>query len=46
MTSLSFGVTEYTLLFLFLTIPPYVASLIYALKYIHGRKAEFFTFFF
>ena len=45
MTSLSFGVTEYTLLFLFLTIPPYIASLIYAFKYIHGRKAEFFTFF-
>jgi formate hydrogenlyase subunit 3/multisubunit Na+/H+ antiporter MnhD subunit len=45
MIPLSLGITEYTLLFLFLTVPPYIASFIYALKYIHSRKAEFFTFF-
>lgn len=45
MIPISLGVTDYTTLFLFLTIPPYVASFIYAFKYVHARKVEFFTFF-
>lgn len=40
-----FGVTEFTPIFLLLTIPPYIASLIFALKYVHARKTEFFSFF-
>jgi hydrogenase-4 component B len=45
MIPISWGVTDYTLLFLFLTIPPYIAAFVYALKYVHARKTEFFTFF-
>ncbi len=45
MLPISFSFTSYTFIFLLLTIPPYVASLLFAFKYVHARKREFYIFF-
>jgi hydrogenase-4 component B len=45
MPYLSLSVNQYTLAFLVLTIPPWLAAFIFSLQYIKSRKTYFYTFF-
>jgi hydrogenase-4 component B len=45
MPYLSVSINPYTLAFIVLTIPPWLAAFIFSLQYIHQRKVYYYTFF-
>ena len=45
MPYLSLSINPYTLAFIVLTLPPWLAAFVFSFQYIHQRKAYFYTFF-